>query len=174
MRKVIALLILLVGLLLFTSSASAHGGVEKSVGDTYIYLTQSPVSPLVNEKVTMNFVFKRAGTYATLKNFPVHLTVKDTFEGDESRDVVISEKDLTTDENGSFDFDYTFQKANYFDLELSFKDGKGEQVSGFLVQTREDVLIKTPEHQNSFARDTVFFIMGGIVTFILLRKKKNK
>src|SRR5260221_1431830 len=106
-------------------AVSANGGYEKRAGDITVYINQSPISPLVGENVKMNFVFKEEGKIQALSDFNVDLSVIDTYYGDQRKDRVIFKKSFVTDVNGSYDFDYTFHKENFFDIEFSFKDPAG-------------------------------------------------
>ena len=119
-------------------SATAHGGVEKSVGNITVYLTQAPLSPLVGEKVKMTFVFGKVGTTERLRNLNVELNLIDTFFDDATKDQVVLTQQKKTDENGAFEFEYTFKKENFFDVDLKFKDPSTgeEQDIGFLVEPR--------------------------------------
>lgn len=119
-------------------AAQAHGGVEKSVGNTTIYLTQTPLSPLVGEKVKMTFVFGKIGTTERLRNLDVELNLIDTFYDDATKDEIILTQQKKTDENGAFEFEYTFNKENFFDVDLKFKDPatQEDQDIGFLVEPR--------------------------------------
>jgi hypothetical protein len=126
------------GLLLSFSASLAHGGFEKRAGDTVVYVTQTPVSPLVGEPVTVNLVFQANDSLERWKNLDVHIKLVDTFYGDESKDKVIYQTVSKTDANGSLNFYHTFDKENYFDLDISFtnpKTGKPEE-TGFLIQPR--------------------------------------
>lgn len=132
--------IVLLALALFFSAgfAYAHGGVEKRAGNVTIYLTQNPISPLIGEKVQFTFVLNQGDNIDRLGNFPVTLTLIDTFYGDATQDKTILTQNFTTDANGAFQFEYIFNKENYFDIDLKFKDpvsGKNEDL-GFLVQPR--------------------------------------
>jgi hypothetical protein len=110
------------GLLLSFSASLAHGGFEKRAGDTVVYVTQTPVSPLVGEPVTVNLVFQANDSLERWKNLDVHIKLVDTFYGDESKDKVIYQTVSKTDANGSLNFYHTFDKENYFELsELSHR-----------------------------------------------------
>lgn len=116
----------------------AHGGVEKRAGNVTIYLTQNPISPLTGEKVQFTFVANKGDNIDRLANFPVTLSLIDTFYGDATKDKTILTENFTTDPNGAFQFEYVFNKENYFDIDLKFKDpvsGKNEDL-GFLIQPR--------------------------------------
>lgn len=118
--------------------AQAHGGVEKSSGNTTVYLTQDPLSPLVGEKVKMTFVFGKTSTTYRLRNVEVELNLIDTFYGDATKDKIILTEKKKTDANGAIEFEYTFNKENFFDIDLKFKDpatGELEDL-GFLVEPR--------------------------------------
>lgn len=117
--------------------AGAHGGVSKNIGNAIVFLNQSPLSPLVGEKVDFNFVLTDP-KIVPLANTNASLTLTDTFFGDESKDKIILTKNFTTDNNGDFTFSHTFNKENYFDIDLDFKDpitGQNDS-TGFLVQIR--------------------------------------
>lgn len=155
---------------LFVTTVDAHGGVEKSEGFVTIFFNQFPMSPLVGETVKMNFVFKDKVTYQNLINTDVTLSVIDTFRGDESKDTVIFKKNLRTDVNGSFDFEYTFHKENYFDIELIFPDKKGQILTtGFLIQPRQANKIRSISPLAIFG----VFIFGGIFMYALTRRHSS-
>jgi len=154
----------LILLLSIPSFTFAHGGVEKLIGTTIVFLNQTPLSPLVGEKVHLPFVFTDEKTHTPLKNLPVKVTVTDTFPGDESKDVVIYKTTMTTDVNGLLDFSYTFQKENYFDIDLDFKDAAGiSQETGFLVQARAKESGLSMNKQN-----TLFFVGGAVLILVVL------
>lgn len=135
MKKIIIALLVLMTTPL---TALAHGGVEKSSGNTTVYLTQSPLSPLVGEKVKMTFVFAKSGTTDRLQNLDVELNLIDTFFDDATKDQTILTEQKKTDVNGAFEFEYTFSKENFFDVDLKFKEpftGE-EQDIGFLIEPR--------------------------------------
>ncbi len=117
--------------------SSAHGGVEKSAGDITVHINQTPLSPLVGEEVRINFVLEDSDGIK-LRNSPVKLTLIDTFFDDATQDQVILTQTKTTDNNGSFDFTHTFDKENYFDLDLAFTDPttREELNTGLLIQPR--------------------------------------
>ncbi|MEN9621898.1 MAG: hypothetical protein RLZZ67_332 [Candidatus Parcubacteria bacterium] len=117
---------------------SAHAGIEKQAGNVAVYLKQFPLAPLVGEEVKFYFGFNDRTNHKQLANMAVNVRVIDTFTGDESRDVVISEKNFTTDANGDFDFTHTFTKENYFDVEVSMIDPSTDAPveTGVLVQVR--------------------------------------
>jgi hypothetical protein len=163
-KKFITLLLIL---LIFPHLALAHGGVEKSSGNTTVFLNQSPLSPFVNEAVNLDFVIGRPNTTDRLTNLDVELTVTDTNE-DESKDKVIFKQVYHTDENGALDFTYTFPRENYFDVELKYIDPANNEsgVVGFLVQTRI---------QTQILPQVIALILGvvvGIVFIKLIEPKK--
>ena len=131
--------LLVVMLALIPALTLAHGGVEKSAGagDITVYLTQQPLSPFIGEEVRMTFVVKKDPNEA-IRNLDVELTLIDTFFNDVTKDTTISTEKMKTDANGAFDFYYTFNKENYFDVDLKFKHPEtGEELDvGFLVQPR--------------------------------------
>lgn len=126
-------------LLLTPLRVLAHGGTEKSSGNTIVFLTQNPISPLIGEQVRMNFVFApKDNILERRRNLPVTLVLKDTFYGDETKDEVLLTREFKTDANGSFNFDYTYGAEGYFDIELQFLESENgsPQKIGFLVQPR--------------------------------------
>lgn len=123
-------------LLLAIPTAFAHAGVMKTSGTTDIVLYQSPISPLVGERVRMTFVFTEHDKNDQIRELPVVLRLIDTVYGNEAADTVILKKDVLTDANGSIAFDHVFPKQNHFDVELTFDDPTGTQTVGFLVQPR--------------------------------------
>ena len=137
----------------------AHGGVEKTVGTTMVFLNQTPLSPFVGEQVHLPFVFTDEKSNNPLVNIPVIVTVTDTFLGDETKDKIIYSNTMSTDVNGVLDFMYTFHKENYFDIDLHFKDAAGnDQETGFLVQARE---IQKPYSLSP--QNMLFFVLGALL-----------
>lgn len=145
---------------------SAHGGVEKSVGNVTVFLSQDPISPLVGEEVRMTFVFaNKQDVLERHPNLEVQLTLTDTFFGNASLDKIILEKTLTTNANGGIEFSYTFNKENFFDVDMVFTDPSTglEENIGFLVQPRAEV---NQLQSNDFWAG----LMLGIVAMLLLFK----
>lgn len=171
MRKIIFALSV-VGMFLFPSITFAHGGMDKEVGEYVIHFSQDPMSPLVGEVVKINFVFLIKNSNVRIGNLPVSVSIIETYHGDESKDQKILEKEFKTDTNGSLDFVYTFNKENYFDIELSFKDPSGRNLeTGFLVQSR------SYKKGDNFIFLTIIaiiaFLTGSVLTFATLRNKKK-
>lgn len=119
--------------------SSAHGGFEKGVDDFRIFVNQDPISPLVGESVT-TYIQVMTQEIKPIPDLPVTITLIDTAFDDEPNDEVVYVKHYRTNINGSLNFDYTYDKENYFDIEVSFKDpqtGRDEQ-TGYLVLPRDD------------------------------------
>ena len=158
-------------------------GFEKQVGNTVIYIKHYPISPLVGEKVVFYISLRDESIKSAsindqdLKNFPLLLSVIDTYYGDESKDKVIYKKQIITDENGSFNFEYVFEKENYFDIELEFLDkNKNKQRVGFLIQPRSTSNIV---YKNVNANKKLFFtfgvgLIGGIAIMYVFSKWKKR
>ena len=153
-------------LALFPLYLSAHGGVERSVGNVTVFLSQDPISPLVGEEVRMTFVFaNKQNVLERYSNLEVKLTLIDTFFGNANLDKIILEKAFITNANGGIEFSYTFNKENFFDVDMSFTDpstGLEENV-GFLVQPRAEV---NQLQNNSFWSGLIL----GIVSMLFLFK----
>lgn len=152
----------------------AHGGVEKTAGGVVIVLKQDPISPLVGEKVKMNFVFiDKDNRLERYPHFPVTLSLIDTYYGDESKDVEILRRTLKTDINGSLDFEYTFKRENYFDINFTFKDPttKNLEETGFLIQARDSANLNIVEKDYKV---TYFVILILISALLLIRTTKRK
>ncbi len=141
MGKKIKLFLLFTGLAI-PALTYGHGGVQKQAGNTTIYISQNPISPLVGEEIEITFVLKQ-GLNEPLVNADVELALIDTFYGDESRDKVILTQQKKTDANEAFEFSYRFNKESYFDVDLKFKDLKtGEiQQTGYLIQPRNRTIM---------------------------------
>ncbi len=154
----------------------AHGGFQKQAGSIIISIIQDPISPFVGDKVKFSFTaidqavqVKESLNEQELTNWPVQLTLIDSFYGDQSKDKVILRKDVTTDVNGDFSFEYTFPKEGYFDIEFTLKDSKGQvQNTGFLVQPRlpKDAVIK----ERVIAGYLILGFLLGVATSILVIK----
>lgn len=171
MKIIPAFFLLAIVFLSAVSIVSAHGGVEKVAGDYIVVLNQTPLSPLIGEEVKMNFVITDKTMTKRISNLDVGFSLVDTFTGDESRDKIILKKEFKTDANGSFDFAYTFDKENYFDSDLSFKDDKGEvQSTGFLVQPRKE----KQGLENLFIAATPAFLVGSVITLVLKNRIRRK
>lgn len=179
MRKFLGILTvgLVTSFLIFqlATLAFAHGGFEKRAGNIVVSVSQDPISPLVGEKVKMYFSFrdesipvKQSLNEQDLTNWPVTLSVIDTYYGDQSKDKTIFKKDLKTDANGGFSFEYTFNKENYFDIDLRLKDSQGkDQETGFLIQPRK---ITT---SNNFLLYLLFFSLGTMSTMLFIKFAKD-
>lgn len=174
MRNICTLLVAIITTLLLPMLVVAHGGVEKTSGKTSVYITQSPISPLVDEEVHFTFVLKQ-GVNAPLRNLPVKLTLIDTYYGDESKDTVILTETKQTDANGAFQYSYTFNKENYFDIDLSFIDptDNTEQEVGFLVQPRMPSSIKNT-NINTIIAGTVGLVLGMFLQRLLHGPKASQ
>ncbi len=160
---VLGIVYILIGLL-FPIFAFAHGGVEKIVGNTIVFLNQTPLAPFVGEQVHLPFVFTDQKTNLPLSHIPVTLTVTDTFLGDETKDKIIYSTTSNTDVNGLLDFSYTFHKENYFDIDLHFADSSGkDQETGFLVQARTSSVLTKP---------LFFFGLGILCGFFFFYRKR--
>jgi len=183
MKKV--LLVSLLALLIVPSLVLAHGGVEKSSGNTTVFLTQSPLSPLVGEKVNLTFVLGRTGgSTERLAGVEVLMTVIDT-GADESQDKEIYSVRKTTDANGAVVLDYSFTKENFFDVELSYRDpanNRSEEV-GFLVQTRSASQATSPINEQpnqppvpmkSDVPGLVIAFVGGLVVGVLIQRSLKR
>ncbi len=163
------------------SPVLAHGGFEKRAGNVIVYVKQTPISPLVGEKVKLSLSFRDEGIPETgnlssqnLVDWPILLSVVDTFSGDESKDKIIYQKQYTTDANGAFSFEYTFSKENYFDIDLDFNDSKGNNLeTGFLIQPRtpKDIIINA-----SFNLKYILgaYFLGVITVFSIIKYKHIK
>lgn len=141
MLRIISSLTFLIALILISIPiiSSAHGGVEKSSGNVTVFLSQSPSSPLVGEKVKMTFVFaNKSNVLERIKNLDVEINLLDTFFNDATKDKTIFTEHNTTDANGAIEFEYTFNKENYFDVDLKFRDPTTNNMEelGFLIQVR--------------------------------------
>lgn len=159
----------------------AHGGFEKRTGNVIVYVKQNPISPLVGEKVKLSLSFRDEGIPETgnlsvqnLVDWPILLSVVDTFSGDESKDKIIYQKQYTTDANGALSFEYTFLKENYFDIDLDFKDSKGNDLeTGFLIQPRtpKDIIINSSVDLKYVLGS---YIIGVITILSIVKFKKIK
>jgi hypothetical protein len=145
---------------------SAHGGVSNQSGNIVIFLTQQPLSPLINEEVKMTFSVKNKD-FTAIAGAQVGVRLIET-NNDPSLDNVIVTENITTDVNGNFDFTYKFDKEGYYDVELSVPDpSTGElAVIGFLVQPRQ---VQLPWMRIIIAT-LIIFAVTSTYTFIKLKK----
>jgi hypothetical protein len=129
---------------LISGAVFAHGGVSKNVGNAVVYLNQTPLSPLVGEKVELAFNITD-NNFQPLRNTNVKLTLIDTFFDDASKDKEILTKNLKTDDNGAIVFEYGFPNSDFYDVELTFQDpvSKEADQTGFLVQSRDATKTKS-------------------------------
>lgn len=174
--KLITIFLSLIFAVTLPSYTLAHGGFEKRTGSVIVYVKQDPISPLVGEKVRLSFSFRDEGIKQgmslndqNLTNWPVKVNVVDTYYGNQSLDKSIYSEEFTTDANASFEFEYTFAKENYFDIDLDFKDARGNNLeTGFLIQPRtpKDIIINS-----SF--DVKYILLSysaGVITLLSLVK----
>ncbi len=177
MKKLLLILALLVPI-----SVSAHGGAAQITGNTVVFIKQNPLSPLIGEEVFASFVLRdRKDVSRPLPNTPVRIRLIDTFYGDESKDQIILTKNIKTDANGAFEFRYTFNKQNYFDIDLTYDDPEtGEELeTGYLVYPRDprEVVdykaLPVSAEQKEYSWILVSFTSGiiGLIAGVLLRRK---
>lgn len=164
-------------LFLFPSITFAHGGFQKQAGSVIVSIIQNPISPFVGEKVTFSFSLidtavpiKQSLDEQNLANWPVKLTLIKSFVGDQSRDRVILQKNLTTDVNGDFSFEYSFPEEAYYDIEFSLKDAKGQtQETGFIIQPR---MPKTVEKGSNLLTGLIGFTLGIVAGIFVVKFSK--
>lgn len=154
-------LIVLFFIFQLTPSVFAHGGVQKRNSNYIVTLYQSPISPLVGERVMITFVVTDHNLNP-VRDQEGTLVLIDTFYGDESKDKKMLERKFQTDANGAFEFEYSFNKENYFNLELIFKgkEDKADHID-FLIEPREAGTIIT-KFQNLRTPEIMLFIGLGI------------
>ncbi len=169
-------------LLLVPASIYAHGGAAQIAGNTVVSIKQNPLSPLIGEEVSVSFVLRdRQDVSKPLPGIPVRIRLIDTFYGDESKDQIILTKNIKTDVNGAFDFSYTFNKQNYFDIDLTYDDPEtGEELeTGYLVYPRDPreaadyKALPVSVEQKEYSWILISFTSGiiGLIAGILLRRK---
>jgi len=131
-----------------------------------VYLTQNPFSPLVGENVVMSFIIRNEKN-EPLKKLDVQLVLIDTFYNDATKDKEILTKDLVTDENGVVEFNYKFDKENYFDVELTFADPVTHESlnTGFLVQPRT---VSVPDNNWKY----ILVIIGSLAVGYWIKSKR--
>ena|SRR6185437_9583518 len=171
MKRTIVFILFFIFAVILPQTASAHGGVEKGVGNILVTLFQTPLSPLVGENVNFAFILTDSSKAKFLKNKTAQLVVTQTTTGDPSADKVVYTKKVISDVNGTITFSYTFPKTNYYDIDLEFgKPGDETNTTGFLVQPREDL--------QPLLQILGFFVIVSILLNIVLGirlriKKKN-
>ena len=140
MKKLLFCILLIILIGFYPRSAFAHGGVEKSVGNILVTLFQTPLSPLVGEKVDFAYILSDPTKTKMLKNKQARIVVTQTTVGDPSKDTVVYTQTVKSDKNGTINFSYTFPKTNYYDIDLEFGKPRDEANStGFLIQPRENL-----------------------------------
>jgi hypothetical protein len=164
MKKLLSVLFLV--LLSLPGMLLAHGGVSNQSGDVIVFLTQQPLSPLLNEDVRMTFAVKTLDL-VVMPGVNVNLRLIET-NSDSAQDKTIASETKTADVNGNFDFTYKFTKEGYYDIELVVPDPvTGEPaVMGFLVQPRQAVL---PWLRIVIA---ILVIFGVTTTYTFIKTKK--
>jgi hypothetical protein len=162
--------IAIIAVLVIPLSAAAHGGVYKNVNNSSVVLIQNPLSPIVGESVVFSFtLLDKSNTPLADRN--VKLTLIDTFFGDPTKDQEILAREFKTDANGAFEFEYRFEKANYFDVDLEFNDPVTNAVNetGFLVQTRAN-----PSKLNELFQILSLGLLGALTGFLLVKFTRRK
>jgi hypothetical protein len=160
--------------LIFPAGALAHGGVFNLSNSVMVYLNQQPLSPLVGEKVELVFSVMNV-QYEPLRNTPVSLRLVET-SNDSTQDRTILTESKTTDVNGNFAYEYSFDKEGYFDVELTVADPKTSQPSivGFLIQPRA-LSSQAPEPQKiSYGIAAAGAVLGSVITFAFVKAKKGQ
>jgi hypothetical protein len=144
----------------------AHGGVSNQAGNVVIFLTQQPLSPLINEEVRMTFSVKNKDL-SSMPGTEVGLRLIET-NNDPALDKTILSETRTSDVNGNFDFNHKFSKEEYYDVELTVSDPvTGEPaVIGFLVQPRQ------PELPWTRIIIAILIIFGVTSTYTFIKLKK--
>lgn len=158
--------------LIFPIQAYAHGGVEKSAGNILVTLFQTPLSPLVGEKVNFAFILTDLSKSHVFKNKNVELIVTQTTIGDPSKDKIVYTGKVQSDVNGTINFSYVFLKTNYYDIDLAFgKPNDESKTTGFLVQPRENL-----QNNIQFLEILVVasFVLNCIFVFVWLRNFLRK
>jgi hypothetical protein len=149
-------------LLLSPLAAAAHGSVEHVAGNTIVSLSQHPLSPLVDEEITMTFILSHKDAHSRLVDTDVTLNVIRTTEGDAEKDAVIRTETLRTDVNGTFKAQVgPFDEERYYDVELTFKDPVTQEVitTGFLIEPR--ALPQPPQTPMELAAALAFMALAG-------------
>lgn len=147
----------------------AHAGVQKKGDNIIVTFYQSPISPLVGEEIKLTFVVTDQNLTPKI-NTEGALILIDTFYGDESKDKVILTKQFTTDANGAVEFTYTFDKENYFNIELQFKGQEEKwQHIDYLIQPRQTGKIIT-KTQDLRVFQLLFAVGTGAVLSIIAGK----
>lgn len=173
--KKLFLLLILTAFFTFPTKTFANAGFEERASNVTVHIIQDPISPLVGEKVKMYFNLKDESNFENphgkvLANFPAKLSVIDTYYGDATKDKEILSKDMKTDINGNFAFEYTFHKENYYEIELAFEDkDMKERELGFLVQPRKSENSAKPQVTNYI----LALCFGALVSFLTLRLKSK-
>jgi len=161
-KKLTVLFLVFSVFLYFSQSVLAHGGVEKSAGNILVTLFQTPLSPLVGEKVNFAFILTNPAKTKVLKNKRARIVVTQTTTGDASKDKIVYTQTVKSDVNGTINFDYAFSKTNYYDIDLELgKPNDEANTTGFLVQPREDL-------QNNVQFLEIILVISIILNFVFL------
>jgi hypothetical protein len=159
MKKIVLFLSIFL-IFFFPNLVSAHGGVEKSAGNILVTLFQTPLSPLVGEKVNFAFILTDPSKSHVLKNKNAEIIVTQTTTGEPSKDKIVYTKKVTSDVNGIINFTYIFPKITYYDIDIAFGKLNDESTTtGFLVQPREDF-------QNNIQFLEILVVISLILNFI--------
>ena len=156
----------------------AHNENENSSDEHIVEVSQDPLSPLMGEKVRIEFIIKdKQGIPAA--NLGGELTVKKRNNrklvgNDTKQDVdIVYQRSDSTDRQGTIEISYLFKDEGIYDVEFSWdKETKKDSV-GKLIQVRR------PYTQSSAAEiikniwlyvGLAFFgmIIGGLIIFVLL------
>lgn len=172
MKKLLLVFAVFLVFLIFPLTIFAHGGVEKRAGDILVTLFQTPLSPLVGEKVDFAFILTDPTQTKHLVNKSARLVITKTAYNDPKDDKIVFTKNLTSDVNGTIDFSYAFPTTNYYDIDLQFgKPNDEANTTGFLVQPRQN-------NSDSIELLSVILIISLLINvvclFIFLKFYKKK
>jgi len=173
MRKVLFLLTLLFLCgVVFPTKINAHGGVQKLGGSTVVTIRQTPLSPLVGEKVKFTFVVSDPN-FIPDRNLRVTLSLWkiEIVEG-KAKEIKILERPYLTSANGAFDFEYTFAEEKEFYLAFEFEGRKGGDFH-YVIKPR----MITKEMLGIKDRVPEIFIAFGLgcgLTFLVMSRRVRK
>lgn len=161
MKKIVLAILFL--LLLSSSKAFAHGGVQNSAGNVTATFFISPLLPKVNQNSTISFNITDKNTNKRIANYPAILRIKENEDENEDHDKILVSKNVKSDVNGAIQTEFKFPTNKIYDIELEFPQVKdAENEVGFLVQPEQN-----PSNPNLYVVIALSLLAGIAVGYKL-------